>query len=97
MEFVVRKTQSLSNLHITEVELVGDRCPSIHCVSPHHAEQYGMLASTLIRVEESLNQFMARVVGNDRQHFARWLIDSGAMSRDQFAELWARYQDMGDC
>ena len=78
----------------TLVELADDPHPSRHRVGPGDVEQYAALRAALVPCAESHAQFMARLGCGDG--FASWLVETGALDRARFEELWDRYQHGDD-
>ncbi len=82
----------------TVIRMVGLRSKSTYWqeVHPHGvcAKLYAALEGALQPVAESVDACLSRL--EVRDHFAAWLLDSGAVTRDLFERLWQAYTDSTD-
>ncbi len=81
-----------SGTRITSVRMVGSRYTyqDVHCYGLC-AELYTALEGALQPVAESVAACLSRL--EVRDHFAAWLLDSGAVTRELFERLWQAYSD----
>lgn len=80
----------VNETHGLLIEAVGDRWPSLHRIGEGN-EAYAALAVAMVPIaEESLEAFLARI--QCESALGRYLVESGRMTRDQLAELWAAYE-----
>ena len=79
----------------TSVRMVGSKYTyqDVHCYGLC-AELYAALEGALQPVGESVAACLSRL--EVRDHFAAWLLDSGAVTRELFERLWQAYSDRSD-
>ncbi len=92
-EFIaVAITERWSDSDIIVVRVVGARHVHQDVRSwGTHAELYAALEGALQPVAESVAACLSRL--EVRDHFAAWLLDSGAVTRELFERLWQAYSD----
>ena len=75
------------------LQFVGDPYPFLHEIGPGDPERYAALIAALQPVEESTGSMFTRLGVSNRECFARWLVESGSVSRESFEALWRRFED----
>ena len=77
----------------TVIRLVGHRW-SHENLGPGNEEQYAALTAALVPCPESLKAMFTRLDVND--YFAKWFVESGKVSREEFEKLWYEYEHQDD-
>lgn len=90
-EFIVKNELVDDLLELPAIRLVGSKY-GYQTVMPGGvcADLYKVLEAALEPVAESCDALITRL--DVRDHFAQWLLRSGAVSRELFERLWSTYE-----
>ena len=97
-EFIVEISSSADSedkeVTYETIMMVGARYDH-YSIGRGQAESFRALKQSLIPCFASDEAFLMMTCGSRPGAFARWLLESGRLSRDLFAELWGQYMDNG--